>query len=58
MVEAAEPDDPQTEENKRCEEQAREVDRKVAALTIPMARTDDYRVPEASGWGGFELTDD
>ena len=23
-----------------------------------MARTDDYRVPEASGWGGFELNDD
>ena len=23
-----------------------------------MARTDDYRVPEASGWGGFELRDD
>ena len=55
MVEAAGPNEA---EEAKLEEQKREVERKVEAIAIPMARTDDFRVPEASGWGGFELNDD
>ena len=55
MVEAQGPNEA---EEAKLAEQSREVERKVEALVIPMTRTDDFRDPSASGWGGFELRDD